>query len=325
MDSAGVLQLLGSDSRNEAVLRMLDECGLHKYRPALKRDDPDALTDWFPVSDLGIEFGFKDEAYLRGLDPSLRRKGGLVFYEVILYGEHPEMRRFRGTLPFGLSFADSRHEARAKLARLDRPRRSHVRDVWEMPFFRLVVSYAPDDSRITDVIAYVPDAPWPPNGDDAEALPSMAAIIALFGASPTDPAFVETFRPLGVMYEIDAADLTGVVDMRREFGFELSFERVSSDPSRGRRPRSALKSITVYRERDLESRGWRGDLPFGIRMDDAPPQVLAKVPGEPVRQSEHTLTGSALWHLDRCTLHVIYSTLDNLVYRVTVSRPVARH
>jgi hypothetical protein len=325
METERVLSFLGQPSDDSRVVRMLQSFGLDKYRPALDPDDPEALTDWFPVKEQGIEFGFKDEAYLLALDPALRRKGRLVFYEVILYGEHPLMARFAGPLPFGLSFDDSRSVVRTKLGRMQWPSRSHIRDVWETPSYRLVVSYAPDESRVTDVIAYLPDSPWPTTGDEGQPMPSMADVIGLLGVSPRDPFFVETFTPVGVMYQIDVAEVTGAVNMREEFGFELNFELVSSGPHRARPRTSILKGITLYRERDLESRGWRGEMPFDIRMDDSPPQVLAKVGTPPVRQSDHRLTGSALWHFDTFSLHVMYSTLDNLVYRVTVSRPVVRH
>lgn len=324
MESEKVLSLLGAKSSDARVRETLRAFGVDRYQPALGRDDPDAVTDWFPVPQHGIEFGFKDEAYLRAFDPQLRRKGNLLFYQVIIYGEHPQMDRFQGDLPFGLSFADTRSVAQAKLNRFERPWRPHLRDVWEMPQYRLALTYAADDSRIVDVIAGIPDHPWPA----PEAVlppPPMAEIVALFGRSPDDPAFMETFYPYGVMYGIDVAQVTGVADAREEFGFELHFEAAAGGPSVAAPRTSVLKGITVYRERDLEARGWRGDLPFGIRMNDAPSQVLSKVGRLPVRRSDGRLTGSALWYFDRFSLHVLYSTLDNLVYRVTVSRPERRH
>jgi hypothetical protein len=324
MDIERVLSLLGVASADSRVRDMLRTFGLDKYQPSLDTDNPDAVTDWFPVSELGIEFGFKDEAYLHALDPGLRQKGDLVFYEVIMYGEHPQMDRFGGALPYGLSFTDSRVVAQSKINRLNRPWRPHVRDVWEMPQHRLIVTYAPDESRIVDVIACVPDAPWPPTGDVPPTL-AIADVIALFGISPSDPRFIDTFYPFGVMYGIDVAEITGGVDARQEFGFELEFEAAEGGPTVVAPPASVLRSITVYRDRDLEARGWQGDLPFGIRMDDSPSQVLAKVGHPPVRRSEQRLTGSAMWHFEKFSLHVVYSTLDNLVYRVTVSRPERRH
>jgi hypothetical protein len=131
MNVARILPLLGYPSDDLAVVDMLRAFGARKYRPELDEDDLERMTDWFPVKEAGIEFGFEDEAYLKALDPMLRRKGKLIFHEVILYGEHERMRRFEGDLPFGLTFQDTRESAQAKMNRLECPWRSHVRDVWE--------------------------------------------------------------------------------------------------------------------------------------------------------------------------------------------------
>jgi hypothetical protein len=290
----------------------------------LDESDPEAFTDWFPVTDRGIEFGFKDEAYLRAWDPQLRRKGDLIFHSVILYGDHPQMNRFKDPLPYGLSFEDDRDVARSKIDRFGAPRRSYRRDVWELLQHRFIVSYVTDAARVADLVACLPDAPWPAADDDLVPLPLIRDIVALFGESPRHPAFVKTFYPFGVLYEVGQSDTACTVDVREEFGFELHFEM---DPHRlgAADDKRRLSSITLYRDRDVEARGWRGDLPFGITMNDSPSQLFAKVPLAPVKQSDRTLSGNALWELPDFSLHVVYSTLDNLIYRVTVRRPMLVH
>jgi len=319
-----VLSLLGLPSDDRRVVEMLQSYGLNKYQPALDDSDPEAVTDWFPVTDHGIEFGFKDEAYLRAWDPLLRRKGDLIFHEVILYGDHPQMNRFRDRLPYGLSFEDDRDVARSRIDRLGAPRRSYERDVWELPQYRFIVSYASEDARVADIVACLPDAPWPLTDDDLVPLPSIRDIVALFGHSPRDPAFVRTFYPFGVLFEVESSDTACTIDVREEFGFELHFE-IGTDRHGATDDRRQLKSITTYRDRDLEARGWRGDLPYSITMDDSPAQVFAKVPHAPVEKSDRKVSGSALWQLPDFSLHVVYSTLYNLVYRVTVGRPMSVH
>ena len=78
-----ILKLLGRESADSAVISMLRNHGANRYRPSLDEEDPDVMTDWFPVPDLGIEFGFKDEAFLKGWDPLGRRACPLIFHELI--------------------------------------------------------------------------------------------------------------------------------------------------------------------------------------------------------------------------------------------------
>jgi hypothetical protein len=314
-----ILSLLSRPSTDVEVIKMLQAHGAKKYRPALDEDDSESMTDWFPVLDLGIEFGFKDEAYLKGWDPRLRRKEQLIFFEVIYYGQHPRMASFQGELPFELEWTDSRAATQKKMGRLQRPLRSYVRDVWESHGYRLVISYTLDESAIADVIVYIPDAPWQAVLDSVPQLPSLTSITSLFGKSPYAQDFERIFRPFGVMYHLDELDIGHIIDVREEFGFELHFSESLLTASAG--AVRVLVGIMFYRERDMDARQWQGELPFGIEWGDAPPVILAKVDNVPTKQFEDNMSGSMSWHFTELSLHVMYSMLDNLPYRITLSQP----
>jgi hypothetical protein len=303
-----------------AVVGMLRAHGARKYLPALDPDDPQVMTDWFPAQDLGIEFGFEDQAYLRGEDVILRRKGPLVFFEVIFYGQHPQMAPYAGELPFGLSFQDNREGVRQKLARFQLSARWYRRDVWEWPEYRLVVSYLADESAIADVVVYLPEEPWKSSLDDIHALPQLREILALFDCSPGEPAFERAFRPFGVMYQLDQLDGGLTIDMTEEYGFELQFADLGRDTATSSNRRQALCGIRMYRDRDLDARGWDGQLPFDIRWNDSPTVMLRKVAVAPTKLVEDMMTGSAFWKFPEFELHVMFSLFDNLVYRVYVSK-----
>ena len=49
--------------------------------------------------------------------------------------------------------------------------------------------------------------------------------------------------------------------------------------------------------------------------------MFRKVGVKPVKQKDDDLDGDALWHFDRFSLHVYYSTLENCLYRVMVLAP----
>jgi hypothetical protein len=185
------------------------------------------------------------------------------------------------------------------------------------------VSYSPDDTRIVDMIACLRDAPWPRDDDWSPPMPPIQSIVALLGESPTSRPFINVFRPFGILYFAHQAETGGVIDVRTEFGFELHFASVTDTASGVPETRTVFDSITMYRDRDLDARGWQGELPFQISINDSPPVVLAKVGRPPADQFEDRLNGTFLWHFPTCSLHILYSTLENLVYRVTVARPGA--
>ena len=318
-----ILMLLGRQSSDAAVVGMLRAHGAHKYLPALNEDAQQTMTDWFPAQDLGIEFGFEDEAYLRGEDILLRRTGPLLFFEVIFYGQHAGMAPYQGELPFGLSLQDNRASVRQKLARFQLPVRAYKRDVWEFPEYRLIVSYVPDESALADVVVYLPEEPWKAPAENIYPLPALKEIVALFGSSPDDPRFERLFRPFGVMHQLDQLDGGQIIDMSEEFGFELHFEtRTATAGSRSRR--QVFSGIKMYRERDLDARGWSGQLPFDIEWTDSPTAVLEKVVVPPLKQVEEAMQGSAFWMFSEFKLHVMFSLFDNLVYRVHISAAESR-
>jgi hypothetical protein len=62
-------------------------------------------------------------------------------------------------------------------------------------------------------------------------------------------------------------------------------------------------------------------VPFGLAFDDSPSALEARVGGPPARRVDGRLTGHALWHLPSCSLQVLYSTVENHRFRVTLMSP----
>jgi hypothetical protein len=62
-------------------------------------------------------------------------------------------------------------------------------------------------------------------------------------------------------------------------------------------------------------------LPFGLRFDDSPEWLEHRVGSAPYRRKDGPLTGHALWHFDRASLHVVYSTVENHLFRVMLMAP----
>lgn len=314
-----MIELLGRASGDPAVSSLLDAHGL-RWRPALPADELERFTDWFAIAEQGIEFGFMDEAYLKAYEPALRRRLPLIFHEAIFYGRHPRMKPYIGDLPYALDFSLDRATVQRNFQGSGWPVRSYRRDVWELPESRLIVSYADGDACIADVICCLRETPWPPRGEPLPPHPPIAVIAALLGQVVDGDAFRQAFFPLGVAYELERMESDLVIDMRWEFGFDIHIGAPPTEPGQPPSSKGVFDSITFYRDRDLDARGWAGELPFGLSFDDTPAQALTKVPGKPLEHSDQHLSGSALWRFEGCSLHLIYSTLDNLVYRVTLFR-----
>lgn len=113
--------------------------------------------------------------------------------------------------------------------------------------------------------------------------------------------------------DYQAVQEDGELDLLRSYGATLAFAAGSAGP--------VFRSITLHRNRDMESAGWDGGLPCNLSFEDSPETLFKKIPLQPVQQSDSALTGHAVWHVDGYTLHILYSNLDNRLLRVKLIAP----
>jgi len=78
---------------------------------------------------------------------------------------------------------------------------------------------------------------------------------------------------------------------------------------------------TCYAARELDSREWRGPLPFDLTFHDTQEEVLAKVPAKPFEHKDQDLSGQVDWRFEHFDLSVVYSNIENRVLRLSVSAP----
>ena len=319
--SRDLLSLLGLYSQDEQIVQMLDALGSAR-RPWLDEEDENVMIDWILVRRRGIEFGFEDNAYFNALDPSLRRKGYLLLTNIIFYNwPKSGIQPYSGALPWGLKFSDNRSMVRNKLAAFDAGRRSYVRDVYDLPEYRLIVSYSEDEQSITDVICKLVPANWPPSDVPLLALPTLNQMIELFGASPRSGRFVEVFQPLGIENHFEELVKERSMDLRLDFGLELYFQS-SRQLAVERKDRGLVfAAVKFYRDRELDARGWAGELPFDLKFEDSPEILFKKVSMQPAKKTEDDTSGYVLWHSKSFSLHVFYSTYENLIYLIYLMAP----
>jgi hypothetical protein len=328
MEVSEIAVLLGRPSTDPRVEAELARFGIDD-RPRVKIDELDtdssavAIQDWVINNALGIEFGFDAEGSWHGWGEFERGRSPMILTQIYFYGDHEDVHPYRGPLPFGLQLTDDRSAVRAKLAALEGTRRSYVRDTWEPRDFRLTVSYVDDGARIGFVLCMLREPSLPGFDYSLAPSPTIEAIIGLLGKGCNDSSFRDVFAPIGLDRHLEVVTHGGGADFRNPYGFELGFSQPPfTDQHRTGAPIGPIFSyVMFYRERELGARGWQGTLPLGILFDDSPEVVTQKVGLPADEQADEQFTGYALWHLPNYSLHVYYSTMENLILRVRVMAP----
>lgn len=327
MDTNEIANLLGSQLTDARVETALQRFGITEL-PCVKiaHLDPDGpvveTQDWVLNSSLGIEFGFDDEASWRGWEECEFGRHPMLLTQIYFYGDHQGVRPYAGTLPFGLRLSDLRDTVRAKLVTLERTRRSYVRDTWEAKDFRITVSYAANGGRIGFVLFILRELPLPSFDYSLATMPTIDSIIELIGSGCNAPRFQKQFAQLGIeRYLKDLRD-ENRINMRSTYGFDLGFNRSVFDKWPASDASGPIFSYVVfYRERELDSRGWNGALPFGLIFDDSLETAVKKIGCSADERADTQFDGYALWHFSNYSLHIYYSTMENVILRVRLMAP----
>lgn len=325
MSLSDLPSLLGQPAESPAIEQTFVALNTLR-RPDLHRDEERPWFDWVLVKHKGIELGFVDRPYFDAQPDYTWCSGPLICYQVYFYAagfnSRQDIQAFFGDMPHGLTFADSREEARYKLNGYRR-RSSAQTDRWDVDGCKLHVRYAPDSGAIESVVVALPLSPLPEAG---RVQPEISATkwIELFGEPLGSSILAEAMHPLNILERMKEQDEEREADFTRECGLELYFEDAYALNLPGEKPlRRGLVfgAVKFYRARDREARQWMGELPYGLSFDDSPEELIAKIGKAPVQQSDDRLTGYALWHFENASLHVLYSNFDNQLQRILLMAP----
>ena len=116
MNAEEVVALFGlpaADVRMEALFKTLDTTS----RPVLPSWEAFSFHDWIMARQCGIELGFADEAWQSGAPAYRWGDGPLVLTQAYFYSGIDDIAPHMGSLPFGITFADTRDQATSE--RLD--------------------------------------------------------------------------------------------------------------------------------------------------------------------------------------------------------------
>lgn len=329
MRSDQFLPLLGRSSEDPGVERLFVELNT-LTRPLLDEDEPEQHFDWVLVRRKGIELGFVDAAYFAGKIGPLWLSDGLILSQITFYGNATDgVTAYDGELPHGLKFADTRSAARKKLAAHESTRHSWIADRWDVDNYRFVVAYKTgiDEQRraIESVHIKLKIAPLAERDREQPSL-AVGRWLELFGHTADDPRLGNALAPLDVAQRVEDEEDAREVNFISECGVTLYFEearrlRKLTTNARSRGKQLVFGAVKFHRARDMEARQYTGELPFALTFDDSPETLITKLNRPPVVQDDSKTTGRALWHFDTCSLHVLYSNIDNHLIRIMLMAP----
>ena len=320
--------LLHADSESSAVLAAYESLNTLE-RPALDEDDEFDHYDWVLIRRKGIEFGFVDRVYFEGAVRPLWRSEGLMLCQITYYNDTREgVSPYEGELPHQLTLSDTREVVRAKLAQYEATRHSYLTDRWNIDSYRLVVAYKPGDRGIDSVHLKLPIPPLPESGRQQPTV-GAAEWLSLFGYSADAPSLTSKLAPLDIAQRIVEEGDEREVDFLGECGLTLYFEEARrlklSDGAQGASAKRGRElvfgGVKFFRARDLEARQYTGELPFNLAFDDSPETLFKKIKHRPQKLDDGPTTGRALWHFQQFSLQVLYSTVENHLFRIMLMAP----
>jgi hypothetical protein len=309
MNANAIIRRFGEPASADDVETMFDT--LRTYQRPTPSEDRRSFYDWVLIRRQGVELGFADSEYHTGVDRFRWGNGELLLTQAYFYAGFDDVQGFTGELPFGLTFADDRDTARAKLAVYEATRHSYRSDAWDVDGYRLTVTYVGGGTSIDRIACRVLASPIPPTvGVD---YPEIGALTEAFGHTTHAREFGALWSSALADDDYRDARDDGEMDLTRNYGATLHFAESSSGP--------VFRAITLHRNRDMESVGWSGALPQGLAFEDSPEVLFKKISAPPVQHADLTLTGHAVWHLPHYTMHVLYSNVDNRLLRIKMIAP----
>jgi hypothetical protein len=324
-----VTDLLGSALSDIAIEQLFAELQTLS-RPSITGDEKTESQphyDWVLVRRKGIELGFVDKMYFEAqAEHAWGNDENLMLNQVTFYasGARDGVVGWADALPFDLTLSDTRTTARKKLSMSDSSLRTGTRDCWDFNDRRVVLTYFPDDRGVESVHVKLCISPW----DEASRQQPKLDIqqwIELFGMRSDDTRFIDAVTPLDVNERIEDDEDDREVAFLCECGIDLYFEnRKQLKLPASRHVVSnglVFAAVKFFRARDREARQWVGELPSGLNFDDTIELAINKVGAQPALRDEGATTGFALWHLAECSLHILYSGIENHLLRVTMMAP----
>lgn len=298
-------------------------------------DYPDVYQhfDYHSFKELGLRFVFGDEAFYRGSSETLHHKAlvltNLLYYSGDDYYNHD---RFDGPLPYELTWVDTREQVWKKLGapnwQFAQANENAVVERWDFSLDTdqahwVLVFYVEDEQSIKLIqLGWAPQRvqPEPTLVDKRKPPLRFEALAPLLHKPWNAPAVHQQLAALPIQAAIDECGKDcAEVDAVIEDGIELYFDEANmQDRKDADGEVFRFTGLRFFRYGDSGSRGFKGQLPSGLKFADRPEQVIAKVGVPPTAGDADEFSGYYVWNLPDYLLHVMFSVQEQRVDRVTV-------
>jgi hypothetical protein len=255
-----------------------------------------------------------------------KQSGSLILSRLTLVLDfHEDFKPYAGALPWGISPDTSYEEVVSKLGQpqKDWPLKSGavVKARWQVEGHNIDISFSNQTGRIR-LIALSPAQLTQFAGRETPSLPSPAELSKYLGQSSDELTKFPVMQCFKLSERLAEINTYGEADYSKELGLELYFKPSEEFPEEYSLSvpsgQLCLSGMRYRRDLDFQSNGYLGELPWGLSFDDPPALVQQKAPGASIHQNFDRDDGSERWSTQACDIHVLYSFLDDSVYRVTL-------
>lgn len=249
-------------------------------------------------------------------------KGSLILSRVsLLLHFHPQWTPYAGSLPLALHADDIAGDVLQRLgqpAELWRVGLNVSKARWLSPQAEIDVSFERGTGRLKLVTMTRPRAAR----ESVIAVPSPEQLAKQFGRPLAELQRDTHFAPFSLDRKAREIAEYGEVDCSEELGIELYFkpgaEMADTVPGAPRNAEPCLSGLRYRADMDFQSTGYAGPLPWGLRMSDTMDVAMAKAASRPFKEALNDDDGYQLWRTELCDVHVLYSFLEDRIYRVTL-------
>lgn len=273
---------------------------------------------------LGLSVTFCPPDFYHG---DLKLKGATpIITNVQIYSgdEYYNHDKYSGDLPHGVSFDDSREDLLKKLGAsvwsfpLVSP---FMLERWDFEDYWLLVVYGKHMSSIRLIQIGLPHLEAPESVLPKIVQPDINTIQVLF-RSDWQRVSQETnmhgidFSPLAQGELEEGSSLR--IDSLATHGVELYFHQSQEAESEGAR---ILTGARYFRQGVHFSKGFDGELPFGLRFSMGLESLIPAIGSYPLAGAADSLTGHYVWKLPDYLLHVSFSVMEQWITRIRIALP----
>ena len=308
---SNVISILGKSIDSDEMNALFDELET-MHRPVFnKNDDEQDVYEWILVKRKGIELGFVDKNYYLGLPDYTWYQDGCLLAQVYFYHSFEGVANCVYPLPFNIDWKDNREQVIDKMQAFSDSHKASFTDTWEIDNILLTINY---DEKSNLVNRAVCQLNLPPLIPPEAIIPPDFIILAKYLVENIDtPSFINLWQGYLEDSMISSAYESDQIDLTSSYGIKLNTSSQTGE--------LLLHSIRFYANREEDSVGWQGKLPFGIEFSDSPNQLFEKINYAPREKKDDIVDGYAVWDFDNYTLHVLYSNFTNKIQCVTVMSP----